>query len=496
MSMHRGLSYIPRLVRLALPIALQHLLMTTLNLADTVMVGQLGEVQIAAIALGNQIFFLLMLFLFGVGSGGAVFSSQFWGRRDVAGIHRAMGISLILASGGSLVFMTGSVFFPEVLLSVFTTDAAVIAEGAGYLRIVAFSYLFTAISMSYAYALRSVGDTRLPLIATAISIGLNVAGNYVLIFGVLGFPALGVRGAAIATLGARGVELLIILFVVYRRKGPVAASPRQLFTLDRPFVKRFMRRTTPVIFNEILWSLGFTMYTVVFGRMGTGHLAAYNIADTVARLILVVFIGTAQASAIMIGNTIGAAGGGTVRSGSDGSDGVGGTAGVATVQERFAEAQHLGTSLIRVLPLASFAVGVVVFFWFAPWVPRFFSITPDVSRMVTLLVRSFAVIMVAKILNMHIIVGILRGGGDTTYSLVIDVALLWLVGVPAAFAAGLWLRLPVHFVYLAIGLEEVAKMGFGVYRVFSGRWINDLTDPVEALHSPVPDASDATGFPL
>lgn len=473
------LSYIPTLIKLALPIAAQHLLMTTLNLTDTLMVGQLGEVQIGAIALGNQIFFLLMLFLFGVGSGSAVFSSQYWGRRDVSGVRRSMGLSLAVGTAGALVFTAGGVFAPRVLLSVFTTDPAVINEGAGYLRIVALSYVFTATTMGYAHALRSVGDTRLPLYATAVSIGLNIAGNYVLIFGALGFPALGVRGAAIATALARLVELSVILVVVYRRRGPVAAGLRELTRFDRVFARRYFGRALPVIFNEIFWSVGFTMYTVVFGRMGTGHLAAYTISDTVGRLVLVFFIGTANASAILIGNQIG-------------RDAVQ----FPLADHRESAAQQIGTSLLKVLPVVSLGLGVVVFFPVARWVPFLFEVTPEVRRMVTLLLRAFAVVMIAKVLNMHIIVGILRGGGDTRYSLVVDVAFLWLVGVPMAFIAGLVLNLPVHLVYLCIGLEEVGKLVIGAVRTFSGRWINDLTDPEEALHAPVPDASDATGFPL
>lgn len=483
---YAGLSYIPRLVTLAIPIAGQHLLMTLLNLADTVMVGQLGEVQIAAIALGNQVFFLLMLFLFGVGSGSAVFASQYWGRRDVTGVRRSMGVSLMVAVVGSLIFTVASIAFPEVILRVFSRDALVIAEGAGYLRIVAVSYLFTAITMCFAYALRSTGDTRLPLIATAVSIVLNIAGNYVLIFGALGMPALGVRGAAIATLGARIIELVVIVTITYRRGGPAAAPLRDLLWVDRDFRRRFLKRTSPVIVNEIFWSLGFTMYTVVFGRMGTGYLAAYNIADTVSRLLLVFFIGSAQAAAILIGNVIGEAGLENDTPGEPDEPNV----------SRFGAAQHIGVSLLKILPLVSIVLGAVVFLWVAPVVPRFFAVSPAVAEMIPLMLQAFAVIIAAKILNMHIIVGILRGGGDTTFALLIDVLILWVVGVPAAFLAGLWLRLPAHLVYLAIGLEEVTRMIFGIRRVLSGKWINDLADPVEVLHRPVPNPSDATGFPL
>ncbi|SIP87231.1 putative efflux protein, MATE family [Alkalispirochaeta americana] len=475
------LSFVPALLKLAIPISLQHLLMTSLNLADTLMIGQLGEVQIGAIALGNQIFFLLALFLFGVGSGSAVFSSQFWGSRDISGVRRAMGLSLSLGCGGALFFTVAGVVIPRQLLSLFTPDQAVIHEGARYLRIVAMSYLFTAITMGYAHALRSVGDSRLPLLATAVSICLNILGNYLLIFGVGFFPALGVRGAAIATAVSRVLELAVILVVVYRRKGPVAASPRELFRFDRIFARRFFGRAAPVIFNEIFWSIGFTLYTVVFARMGTGHLAAYTISDTVGRLMLVFFIGSANATAILIGNRIG-----------EGAHQ--GRLGYSSIDEN--PAQQIGLALLKILPLVSALVGVVVFFGVAPLVPRFFSVTPEVRTMVTNLMRAFALVMVAKVLNLHLIVGILRGGGDTSFALGVDVGFLWLVGVPAAFISGLFLGLPAHLVYLCIGLEEIGKLIMGINRVRSGRWINVLTDPEEALLHPVPDPSDATGYPL
>ncbi|MCG8384536.1 MAG: MATE family efflux transporter, partial [Cytophagales bacterium] len=394
------------LVRLAFPIALQVLMQTLLNLIDTVMVGQLGEVQIASIALGNQIYFLLILFLFGVGSGSAVFASQYWGAGDVAGVHRSMGLALAIGLAGAAVFTVGAVFFPARVLSVFTTDAAVIREGTGYLRAVGPSYLFTAVTLGFTHGLRSVGQTRLPMYATALSIALNVVGNYVLIFGVWRFPALGVTGAAVATAAARAVEMALILIVIYRGRGPIAASLRQLTAWNRAFLATFVRRASPVVANEILWSTGFTMYTVVFARMGTEFLAAYNIADTVSRLMLVFFIGTAQASQITIGNAVGAG--------------------------KVGEARDTGRILMRIVPIVSALVGMVVFFAVAPLVPAAFAVSPQVRVLIRQCLRLFAILLVAKVINIHLIVGILRGGADTRFALMIDILPLWFIGVPAA----------------------------------------------------------------
>ncbi|MFW5695700.1 MAG: MATE family efflux transporter, partial [Alkalispirochaeta sp.] len=439
---------------MALPIALQTLMMTSLNLADTFMVGQLGEVQIGAIALGNQVFFLLLLFQLGVGTGGAVFASQFWGRGDIAGIRRSLGLSLLLAVAGGLVFTVAAVGMPALILSVFTTDHLVIDEGVSYLRVVAASYVFTAVSLAYTHALRSVGDTRLPMYVSAVSITLNILGNYVLIFGKLGLPAMGVAGAALSTAIARFLEMTIILGVVYRRRGPVAASFAELVDWSRDFVTRFLGRAGPVVLNEILWSTGFTMYTVVFGRMGTSYLAAYNISDTVGRLLLVVFISTAHATAVVIGNEIGAG------------------------RER--EAHRMGNAIMGLVPYVSAVVGVLGFFVVAPLVPFLFEISPEVHTLVRQFLRLFSVVMVVKTVNLHVIVGILRGGGDTRYALAIDIVPLWGIGVPAAMLTGLVFGLPAPVVYLALNFEELSRLVVGWRRVKSDAWVHDLTTPASA----------------
>jgi putative MATE family efflux protein len=471
MLQRESLQFLPALIRLALPIALQSLMMTVLNLVDTVMVGQLGEVQIGAIALGNQIFFLLMLFLFGVGSGGAVFSSQFWGRRDVHGVRKSLAMALIVGIAGAGFFTLLAQTIPTLMLSVFTTDQAVITEGTGYLRIVALSYFFTAISISYAHGLRSIGDTKLPMYATGISIALNILGNYTLIFGKFGFPALGVQGAAISTAIARLLEVTLILAVVYRRNGPTAIHREDIRLIDRVFVRSYFRRATPVILNEIFWSTGFVMYTVVFGRMGTQYLAAYNISDTIGRLMLVFFIGTGNATAVLIGNMIGAG--------------------------ELGKAERTGNSILELAPLAAAAVGLFVFFVAAPLVPYLFSVSPEVRILVRQFMRMFSILIVAKATNIHIIVGILRGGGDTKYALAIDILPLWFIGVPAAFLTGLVLGVPAPLVYLALNTEEITRVIMGWKRVRSGIWVNDLIGEatLEERYEPVP-GYESTDVPL
>lgn len=440
------------MLRMALPIALQMLLQTLINVVDTVMVGQLGEVEIGAIALGNQVYFLVVLFLFGVGSGAAVFASQYWGDRDVAGVRRSLGVSLVFGLAGSGAFALMVIFAPRALLSVFTTDLAVVRAGSGYLRVVGPSYVLTAITISYSAALRSVGNTRLPMYATAISIGINVVGNYLLIFGALGFPRLGVTGAAVATAFARLVEMLIVLVVTYRGRGPAAAPWHDLRSWDRAFFSHFAARAVPVVANDLFWALGFTMYTVVFGRLGTEYLAAYTISDTVGRLTLVLFIGTAQATQILIGNDVGAG--------------------------RLDDAREKSRVLLRTIPVASTFVGLILLLPVAALVPQLFNISPTSRALLSQFLRLFALLVVVKVLNVHIITGILRGGADTRVALLIDVLPLWVVGVPLAFLLAFAIGVPPLFTYAAFFCEELLRVAVGIGRVKSGAWIHVLTGHV------------------
>ena len=437
-----------RLVSLALPIAAQNLSVTLLNFVDTIMIGRLGEESIAAVALGNQFFFLLLLFLFGIGSGGAVFMAQFWGKKDMVGFHKAMGLALVMSLVGSTLFMLVLRLFPALVLLPFQPSEAVNDLAVSYLRIVSLSYPATALTMILRSGLRSAERVRLPLVVSLIALTLNTVFNYLLIFGVGPFPELGVVGAAYATLGARVLEALITVIAVYLRKDPIAAKLREFLAFDLRFVVRYAKTAAPVLLNEIGWSVGITIYTVVFSRMGTDVLAAYNITETIGRLAFVIFIGTGNALAVMIGNRIGAG--------------------------HRVLARVYATRAVYLAPAFGFVLGLVVFS-LSGLVPLLFDVDVAVRESVRLMLSLFPILMIVKVFNLHMIVGILRAGGDTSFSLIVDVGVLWLVGVPVVVAAGLLLGLPVHFVYLLIGLEELIKGLISLFRMRSGRWLNDLS---------------------
>jgi len=437
-----------KLFILALPIAFQNLASTSLNLIDTLMIGQLGETYIGAVALANQVFFLLMLFLFGISSGASVFTAQYWGKKDLAGIHRSLGLALIPALTGAVLFTLAAQFLPGQILALFTTDKTVISLGIPYLRIISVSYICTAVSLIIQGVLRSTGHVKLPLKITLISLSLNALFNYLLIFGKFGFPEMGIEGAALATTGARFLEIFLLLYLSKRRNYPVIASRKKLFNFPKGFIRNFTYRVYPVILNEVGWSLGITMFTIVYARMGTPVLAAFNIMDTVSRLVFVLFIGTGNASGIVLGNIIG--------------------------ENRPEDARKYARGLLKISIIMGIGAGIIIYIS-APWVPSMFKISEEVSRMVTTFMKILSVVVFVKVSNIHIIVGILRSGGDTHICMLLEIIPLWLIGIPLAFYTGLVLKLDPGLVYLVTMSEEVLKYILGLIRTLSGKWIHDVT---------------------
>ena len=437
-----------KLIALGLPIALQNLVTTSLNMLDTLMIGQLGETAIGAVALSNQIYFLMILLTFGISSGSSVFTAQFWGKRDMKGVHQSIGLSLVLGCTGAGLFTLAALFIPRKILGLFTIDQAVILQAVPYLRITALSYLFTAGTVIFQGALRSIGVVKLPLYISAGALSLNAFLNYALIFGKFGFPHLGITGAALATTGARVLETGILVSLIYLDRSPVAARVKEMTGQSRAFLKKYFWRVSPVILNEVGWSMGITMFTLIYARMGTSVLAAYNITDTFSRLAFVLFFGSANASAIVLGNMIG--------------------------EGRQVEAAGHGRFLLLSVPLATTLMTAVVIIA-SPWIPLAFNVSPEVRSYIREFLVILAVFLLFKTSNMHIIVGILRSGGDTHYCMTIELLPLWLVSIPLVAAGGLILDFSPVLVYTLSMSEEVIKYGISLKRVFSGKWIHDLT---------------------
>jgi putative MATE family efflux protein len=443
--------YYRRLIKVGLPITLQQLIMSSLNMVGVVMIGQLGAAPVAAVGLANQIFFLLTLMLFGITSGSAMFTAQLWGKRDIRNIHKVLGLALTLGLIVATFFLIIAEFFPEQALSIYSKDPVVIALGSDYLRIIGFSFILYSISFCFSAVLRSTGDVQTPLIVTMTALSINTLLSYSLIFGKFGFPALGVQGAAIAVITSRVVECAGILFLTYRKKSPAAGRLKELFSYNLVFARRVLKPVLPVVANEILWSLGITAYSVVYARMGTNEIAAMNIVASIEQMAFVIFQGIGHACAILVGNRIGA----------------------GDEEQAF---RYAGRSLSLGI-LGGVLIGSVILAS-RELVLSLYNVPPTVIDYAYHVLAIVGLLLWLRASNMILFIGIFRSGGDTRFAFLLDGIIIWVVGVPLAFTGAFIFHLPVYWVYLLVMSEEITKWLLGVYRFFSRKWIHNLAQTV------------------
>jgi len=436
------------MLKVALPIAAQSLVFNLLNAVDVLLIGQLGETSVAAVALSNQWTFLMNLFLFGVGSGTAIFTAQSWGRHDVPNLRRAFGIGLTVGVFGSILFATTALLIPSGVLRLYTSDLNVVVLGAPYLRVVALSYVFTALSTVFGITLRTTRHIKLPVTVSACALSFKTLLAYGLIFGSFGLPELGIRGAAVATVIARAIESVVLLSLAYRWHLPPALVPADMRGTNRAFILTFAATTVPVILNEVIWALGTNVYTGIYARIGTESVAAQNIASTIEGVVLVPLFGVGHACAIILGNAIGA--------------------GDNTLARDYSR---------KFLALA-IAIGLVlgtVIFGASRFILGAYNISPQAAGYARGVMMVMAFALWLKAANLLIVVGILRSGGDTRFSLAIDTGPMWLIGIPLAMLGAFVLHLPVYFVVLMVILgDELTKFLLGMWRVRSGRWLRDV----------------------
>lgn len=440
-------AFFKSLFTIGLPVVIQNFIQSSLNLVDVIMIGRLGSTSISAVGLGNQLFFVYVLLLFGTNSGVAIFVAQFWGKKEVENIHKSLGVALTISLMAACLFSFMAIIIPHWVLSLFTKDANVIGLGVTYMRIVGWSYLITAISFSFAISSRSVGDAYLPMKAGVFSLLVNTGLNWVLIFGYLGFPALGVAGAAIATVIARGVEFAIILYGIMRRNHPLKAKISAYFSYNIAFAKKIFMKSLPVIMNEFLWSLGMSLYVAAYARSSTQAYAAVQISQTVDRLFFVLAFGIGSSAAVMIGNLLG---------------------------DNKREEAILYSRYFNLLALMSGLVLGALLIVSGPLVVKFFNVTDAVKADAMKIMVVVGVFLTLKIINALQIIGTLRAGGDTTYSLWMEIGSVYLIGVPMAFIATTWWHLPIYWVVACVSLEEVMKAYLGLTRLFSNKWANNI----------------------
>lgn len=447
-SMVKDKEFYRSLFIVALPAAFQGLISMGVNMLDNVMVGSLGDVTLASVSLANQATNLFTFIVNGIGGGAAVLISQYWGKQDYVRIRRIFGVILRFAAVVSLVVCALAALFPEQVMRIFTSDADMIREGAKYVRIVCFSYPLFAISNTMVVMLRWMEIVRIGLIVSSISLVCNFCFNYLLIFGKFGFPALGARGAAIATVIARAVELCVAAYYLFVREKRVRFRLRDFFTHDREMSEDFFRHALPVIAGDSQWGLVGTAKAMLIGRLGVTMVSANSIADTFLSLALIFTNGLSNGACVVVGKSVG--------------------------QKDYARTrQYSNTIQLLFACLGVVVAGVVVAMSFT--VPYIYNVTEETRSLASTFLLIGAFTHLGTCYHAACFTGINRGAGDGKFVMKVDMICGWLVVIPLTFLAGFVLKLPLPVVYLCTRIDQCFKWIIAFFRLRGDKWIRNVT---------------------
>ena len=435
---------------LAIPIMLQNMLVSSFSLIDTLMVSQLGDVQLSATGMAGQITWLYNMVLFGISSGAAVFVSQYWGNGNTKGIHRTTGIAVSSGLIISFIFMLAGVLIPEKIIYIFNQDPRVVEQGALYLRYAALSYPAIALTNILGSVLRSAEHPKLPMIVSGICALFNAILNYILIFPM----GLGVKGAAIATVISAWIGPVLIITLSIALKNILYAKLSDVFSFGFRDLAEFFRKATPVIINETMWGSATVTYNIIFANMGFEEYGAITIVRTFENFSFCFFLGVCNACCVLVGKSIGA---GEIREGIRDS-------------KRF----------MAIFPIISILVGGAIILLRQPLV-SVFNLGENISAYTIETAEWILVIYGAWIIIRNIpyitIVGIFRPGGDTKFGMIIEIFALWCFSVPVTFIAANVLHLPFLMVYAIMYIcEDLPKSIVLIFYWISGKWIKPVTN--------------------
>lgn len=456
MKVFKDKEFVSSVVKLALPIALQNLIFSLLNIFDQIMVGalpqEIADFAMSSVLLVNQLIFIFQLLIFALANTTNIYLSQYYGKGDTKSIPSAVGFALVVGLAISVLANAFCFIFPHIAVSLFNPDPIIFDFAVQFLKVASLSFVPFAVSILFVTPLRSLRKMKLALTANIIALSLNALLNYCLMFGKLGMPELGLVGAAWGTVISRIVEMLIIVISVYVLKYPIIDKLKNMLSFAKGFVKGFAKLFIPVVANEIFWVLGTSVYLMVFAQLPDSEnvLAAVNIAQTVDRLLGVVMIGLGIACSVVIGNVLGT--------------------------KDLPKAKDYANKAIQL----AFVVGITVCFllfglsFFAP--KLFVNLTPLSQTYASDLLRIFAVGAIMRALNFTLLIGIIRAGGDSTFALVMEIVTIWFISVPLTLLLGLVFKLSVQTLYIVIFGEELIKVLFSMRRVKSGKWIKMLIE--------------------
>lgn len=439
--------FLKRTWLIVLPVTVQQALDTLANLVDNIMVGRLGTIEIGAVGLASRIFFIIILAIFGIGSGMSVLAAQYWGNDDVVNIRKVVGLGTIVGFIFSFVCAAISVIMPKSVMGIFTDNEMLIECGATYLRIVAFSFPLIAVYSTITAGLRSMDIVKPIAYFTGIAIVVNIFFNWILIFGKFGCPALGVAGAAYATVLARVVALIVLIIYLKKSNSVLWCAIREYFGYNKVMVTQFKKMALTVTLNDLFWGLGNSFHSITYGRMGEAETATMSIITTFQDIEVVGLLGLATATAVIVGNELGAG--------------------------HLEKAKQYSNWYMKLGLMAGGLVSIITILSIKPII-SIYGISGEVAILTASTMSILALSLLWRADNNITIVGILRAGGDTTACALIDTLPLWLIAVPLVMYTGLYLHWPLWAVYLVQQSDEFIKLICSLIRVKSGKWVKNL----------------------
>ena len=439
---------------LIIPMALQNLINVGVQAADVFMLGRVGEKVLSGASLAGQIQFIMTLILFGTTSGATVLTAQYWGKKDTRTIEKILGMGMLIGIGGVLAFALAAELIPETLLRIYTNDPEVIAEGVKYLRIVALSYVIMAATQVYLYIMRSIERVVIATVVYGASLIVNIIVNAVLIFGLMGFPKMGIEGAAIGTLISRILGLMIVIWYAKFRNKVVRFHLSDMWNIDKVLLKDFLFYATPVILNELVWGMGSSANTAVIGHLGSAAVAANSVVQVVRELSTVVVFGVSNATAIYLGKTIG--------------------------ERQYELAKAYGRRFAVLSVITGFiAAGIILVS--APAVSRFMTLSPEAKSYLMFMFFVMSYFALCQAINTTLVVGVFRSGGDTRFGLRLDATTMWCCSILLGAIAAFVFRASVPVVYVLLMSDEVIKVPITVKRFLGYKWIKNVTREQEEL---------------
>ena len=433
------------IVRLALPIALQQFMTALVGACDAIMLGKLSQDAMSAVSLATQVTFVFNLFMFAFMAGENMFVAQYYGKGDYTGISQVFSLVTKICGCIAVVFLAGTLFFPEQLMRILTNEETLIVLGSEYLRVIGISYVFSGIAQTFLAIMKNCGAVNMSTLINGVMVILNIALNAVFIFGLSGFPKMGIKGAALATVLATVVQFLWSVGYVLCRIRAVKFSLR---SCEKKLFGRFWQKAVPLLINNLAWGIGFSMYSVIMGHLGTDAVAANGIANISKNLVVCFCLGLGNAGSIIVGNRLGA--------------------------DRLQEAKEAGGTLTRTAIIAGIVSGLVLIA-LSPFITKMVDLTPTARGYLQKMLLICSYYIAGKSVNCMTIGGIFAAGGDSKFGMLCDSVTLWCITVPLGCICAFILKLPAMVVYFVLNLDEIIKLPV-VYKHYKKyKWIKNLT---------------------